>query len=116
MNESTIQEHIRAACNTGGTRAFRNNIAKLNVKGRWIDYGIPGKGGSDLIGWHSVTVTPDMVGRKLAIFLAIECKTAKGYLKPEQKFFIDAVTNAGGLAGVARSVDDAKTILNSLPC
>lgn len=117
MKESEIQEHIRAACNTGNTRAWRNNIAKLNVRGRWINYGIPGPGGSDLLGLHTLTVTPDHVGCRVAVFTAIECKNAGGRIRPEQQNFIDFVKKYGGIAGIARSPNEALSIINEFkPC
>jgi hypothetical protein len=45
-------------------------------------------------------------------FLAIECKTRTGRLTPEQRAFLDRVTSAGGLAVVARSVDDVKAAID----
>jgi hypothetical protein len=111
MTESEIQKKIRIACNTGDCRAWRNNIAKVQIRGRWIDFGIPGKGGSDLIGFQSVTITPGMVGEKIAVFLAIECKTATGKASPEQKKFIEFIKKSGGIAGIARSCEDAEKIL-----
>lgn len=65
---------------------------------RMVPYGLC-VGGADLLG-----VAPD--GR----FLAVEVKTATGRVSKEQKRFIDAVNRAGGLAGVARSVEDAIAI------
>lgn len=44
--------------------------------------------------------------------LAIECKSLTGRLQPHQKEFLDKITAAGGVAGVARSVDDAIALLN----
>jgi len=43
--------------------------------------------------------------------LAIECKSPTGTVKQHQKEFLDAITKAGGLAFVARSVDD---VINQL--
>jgi hypothetical protein len=57
-------------------------------------------GSSDLIG-----IAP--CGR----FLAVEVKTATGRVTKEQQTFIDAVCRAGGIAGIARSVDDALQLL-----
>ena len=117
MTESEIQEHVRAACNTGNTRAWRNNIAKLNVRGRWINYGIPGPGGSDLIGFHTITIQPEHVGTEVAVFMAIECKNAVCKLRPEQENFLNFIKNAGGIAGVARSTEDAHAMINDYkPC
>jgi len=68
-------------------------------------------GSSDLIGWRSVTVRPEDVGRRLAVFVAIEAKTGGARLTKEQRAFVEAVRAAGGLAGVARSVEDAAALL-----
>ncbi|HUQ93849.1 MAG TPA: VRR-NUC domain-containing protein [Bryobacteraceae bacterium] len=55
-------------------------------------------GSSDLIGWTPVTVTPEMVGRKVAVFTAVEVKGEKGKIRPEQARFNAAVNEAGGVA------------------
>lgn len=112
MTESQIQENIRAALNTGPTRAWRNNIAKLNVRGRWVNFGIPGPGGSDLIGIHTITITPDMVGRKCAVFLALEVKSATGKATADQSAFVHFIASAGGIAGIARSPEEAFNLIN----
>ena len=65
------------------------------------------KGSADLIGWRTVTVTQEMVGTQVAVFTSIEVKTPIGRVKPEQQQWLDAVQAAGGIAGVARSVEDA---------
>lgn len=69
------------------------------------------KGSSDIIGWTSVEITPEMVGQKVAVFTAIECKTATGRPTPEQTNFLERVRAAGGFAGIARCVEDALEII-----
>lgn len=59
-------------------------------------------GGSDIIG-----IAPN------GAFLAVEVKTKTGRVSPEQQRFIDAVNKAGGIAGVARSVEDALELIRS---
>lgn len=59
-------------------------------------------GSSDLIGWKTVTITPDMVGQQVAVFVAAEVKTAAGRLTGEQQNFLNKVTDAGGIAVVVR--------------
>lgn len=46
--------------------------------------------------------------------LAIEVKTATGRVSPEQKAFLAAINNMGGIAFVARSVNDVKESLDKL--
>jgi hypothetical protein len=74
-----------------------------------VRYGLQ-PGSSDLIGWRTVTITPEMVGQQVAVFTSIEVKTPTGRVKPEQQQWLDAVLSAGGIAGVARSVEDALRI------
>lgn len=69
-------------------------------------------GSSDLIGWTKKTITPDMVGKDVAIFTAIEVKTARGRVSKEQLTFINAVNNAGGIGGIAKSAEDAVELLS----
>lgn len=74
--------------------------------------GDPLVGAGDLIGWTVVTVTPDMVGKRLAVFTAIETKNSKGGRKRDaQKVFVGNVLKAGGLAGFASNPEEAKQIV-----
>jgi hypothetical protein len=114
VSEQQIQQEIRLTCSTGATRLFRNNTGTLRDQhGRPVSFGLA-KGSADLIGWKRVTVTPDMVGQQVAVFTSIEVKTATGRLRPEQQQWLDAVQAAGGIAGVARSVEDAATLLRDV--
>ena len=68
-------------------------------------------GGGDLLGWRTVEVTPEMVGQRVAVFTSIEVKTRTGKLRPEQEQWLKVVRAAGGIAGVARSVEDAEALV-----
>jgi len=116
-SEQSIQQHIRLNCSKGLTRLFRNNVGRLPDprSGRWVEFGVGGKGSADLIGWRTVTITPEMVGQQVAVFTSIEVKTPTGRLRPEQQQWLDAVQAAGGIAGVARSVEDAEQLLAAHP-
>ena len=109
-NEAYVQNKIRLAVGSGDVRLFRNTTgALLDMQGRLVKFGLC-KGSSDLIGFRSITITPDMVGQKIAVFSAIEVKD-KGKATVDQKNFINIINNAGGYAGVAKNVNDAKKIL-----
>jgi len=111
VTEQQIQQHIRLTCSTGSTRLFRNNTGTLRDQhGRPVSFGLC-KGSADLIGWTTRTITQEMVGQRIAVFTSIEVKAASGRLRPEQRQWLDAVQAAGGIAGVARSVDDARALL-----
>ena len=45
------------------------------------------------------------------VFASLEVKTSTGRLSPQQQTFGDHVTRLGGIAGVARSPDEALAIL-----
>jgi hypothetical protein len=68
-------------------------------------------GGSDLIGWTEMTITPEMVGSTLAVFTAVELKTGAQRPTREQTAFLGAVKRAGGLSGVARTVAEAEDLV-----
>lgn len=111
-SEQTIQQHIRLACSIGTCRLFRNNTGTLrDINGRPVSFGLC-KGSADLIGWRSVTITPEMVGQQIAVFTSIEVKAATGRIRPEQQQWLQAVAAAGGIAGVARSVGEAMDLLS----
>ena len=74
--------------------------------------GDPVVGQSDLLGWRTITITPDMVGCKVAVFTAIEVKREKGgRTSAAQSHWIEQVQRAGGIAGVANTTDAARSIV-----
>lgn len=133
MNPHSLPNLIMLAVGRGATRLWRNNVAMA-----WAGSGIrkitrrqmvecgPGdvvvrqarpihaglcKGSSDLVGLTSVVVTPDMVGRRVAVFVAIEAKTGKGRPTKDQRQFVEFVNTMGGRAGVAWSAEEAAAIV-----
>jgi len=49
---------------------------------------------------------PDIVGCWKGRMIGIEVKAPRGHLSPDQVRFIEAINRSGGLAFVARSLDD----------
>jgi hypothetical protein len=114
--ETTLQQQIRLAVGTNpDARLFRNQVGSLPDPrtGRLVTFGLA-RGSADLIGWRTVTITPDMVGQRIAVFTSIEVKTPTGRLVPMQASWLGVVQGAGGIAGVARSVTEAANILANL--
>ena len=64
-------------------------------------------GSGDLIGWKSITITPEMVGRRVAVFLSVETKAKRGVKSEAQENWCSQVKINGGLAGFAKSIDEA---------
>ena len=112
--ETRIQQEIRLGLGTrDDVRLFRNQVGQLPDPrtGRPVQFGLA-RGSADLVGWKTIEVTPDMVGQRLAVFTSIEVKTPTGRATPAQKAWLDAVEKAGGIAGIARSTDDAMKIVD----
>jgi hypothetical protein len=115
--ETTLQQQIRLAVGSrSDLRLFRNSVGSLPDPrtGRLVTFGLA-RGSADLIGWRTVTITPEMIGQRLAVFTSIEVKTPTGRLRPEQQAWLGVVRSAGGVAGVVRSVSDAEDLLSNLP-
>lgn len=70
-----------------------------------MSLGVPGK--PDYEGWHTVVIGLEHVGRKAAIYTAIEGKTPDGRVSAEQEHFMRVVREAGGIAFVVRAADTA---------
>lgn len=113
MTEAELLAAIRLAVgNIPHARFWRNNTGALfDVTGRPVRFGVGYPGGSDLIGCVQVTVTPDMIGRRLAVFAAAEVKRPSGRVAPHQQRFLDFITEFGGVAGVVRSPGDALRLI-----
>lgn len=80
-------------------RIARINTGAAVVRGRLVRFGVPGT--ADICG----LIAPD--GR----FLAIECKSATGKQRAEQRRFERVVSAMGGIYILARSVADVDTRL-----
>jgi hypothetical protein len=137
-SEHETQQRILLACGNGAARLWRNNVGTgwagpatrvttgnlravaLGLQpgdvvirsGRPLHAGLC-QGSSDLIGYRSLLVGPEHVGQRLALFAAVEVKSATGRASAEQRAFLDHVAAAGGRAGIARSVEDAQAIMEA---
>ena len=116
VSERDIQSTILVALSRGPTRLLRIN-AGVAWQGHVLQHNrdllvlenpralrLAAPGVSDLIGWTAG-------GR----FVAIEVKAGRRQPTDEQAAFLDLVLRSGGLAGVARSVADARAIIEGTP-
>ena len=114
MLESAVLARVRLALSRAGVTMFRNNSGLAWYgpnRDQPVRYGLC-EGGSDLVGWTPVKITLDMVGNTVAVFSAVEVKRPKGgRVTKEQQHFINVVNAAGGLAGVAKSEEEAVAII-----
>lgn len=63
-------------------------------------------GSPDLVGWKRVVITPEMVGKDVAVFVGIEGKTPRVRLTEDQENFLEQIARWGGYAAVARDGED----------
>lgn len=136
MSEGKIWREIRDKLSNGPLRLFRNECgngvairhnnpskrqaiigecialaASRGGSGARIHFGLT-TGSSDLIGLKSVIISPEMVGQKIAMFVGVETKTATGSMRDEQKRWLEFVNQMGGIAIVARNLDEAENKLS----
>ncbi|MGB0405586.1 MAG: hypothetical protein ACPGDB_05335 [Fusobacterium sp.] len=122
MKESFVLKAIQSSAPLFKCILFRNNVGMFQIfekgKKRVVRTGL-GKGSSDLIGYTRRQVTPDMVGKTIAIFTAIEVK--KGDWKQGKKFnehentqklFLDKVVEDGGIADFSSSIEEFINIVS----
>lgn len=99
--EAAIQDSIRVALAQAGYVVFRTNVGKVKTAdGRWFDTGLP-------------TGFPDLMGYKPEngrIFF-IEVKTPIGHRRKDQVVFANGLRGKNVIYGVARSADEAVTIV-----
>lgn len=99
--EKTAKAEAMIALSKANTTVFRNNVGVATYdNGTRVVYGLC-PGSSDLIGWTPHVVREKDMGRKIAIFTAVEMKrSAKKKTSEAQQRFLDAVRRDGGIACV----------------
>lgn len=101
-SEHKIQTDVMLALSKNGFTVFRSNAGKIRTESGQTIMLFP-RGFPDLCGFRHSD------GR----FFCLEIKNAKGRLRPDQKLFAQFIKSFPVLYGVARSVDDALTIVGS---
>lgn len=129
MRESRILQDVRDKCSHGDVRLYRNNIGvglminhkntgtkqaiinaciqmteKMGGFAQRVRFGLA-EGSGDLIGYRKVGA--------IAQFVSLELKAETGRVRPEQTNWLNHVNQFGGLAGIVRSVEQARDILSS---
>lgn len=98
LKENERLFRINAGMGWQGECVIKGNM--LIIKNPWALHAAP-EGWPDLVGFTSVTITPDMVGKTVAIFTAEEVK-ACGKLNKAQKRFRDLIVRMGGVFRVLK--------------
>ena len=120
MSESEVQAKLRLAAAKRGAALWRNNSgACRDETGRLIRYGLGNDSAklnavwksSDLIGITPVRITPDMIGRAIGVFTAVEVKREDWVWRatPREKAqnqFLKDVARRGGIGLFANCEND----------
>jgi hypothetical protein len=64
----------------------------------------------DEVGYLTITVTPELIGRRIAVLMVIEDKTETGVVAEHQQACIETLRDAGAIAGVSRGPEDSERI------
>jgi hypothetical protein len=72
-------------------------------------------GASDLIGWTTIEITPEMVGRKIAVFTSPEVKVPGASRRETQFTWRNNVLEAGGIAGIVKTPQECVDLVKALP-
>lgn len=116
MSERDLIDELLLRASGVGMRLSRNNSGTAFFHdGSSVAYGCFRPGGSDLLGWVPHIVTPQDVGKRIAVFAAVEVKTGKQKPTELQERFLRAVERAGGVAVWGRDVDTIMTRLLKWP-
>lgn len=117
VRETSISNEIMITVAKHGCILFKNVRGMfLTLDGkRKVRAGLSIQGSHDLIGYKRITITPDMVGKTVAIFTSMEVKVPGGLVSTPQWTFRDTVRLHGGIAGIVHSPDEAISLLQS-PC
>lgn len=62
-------------------------------------------GWPDLCGWETITITEEMVGTQVALFVAEEIKAGNDRMRPAQKAFQKIITGMGGIYRIITGKD-----------
>ena len=127
VSNAIFEKHPFVFCNPcgvgymGGVKGYSLSDFKIPIKNsaplfvkrgsllvaapKYITYGLePGSG--DWIGWESIIITPDLVGKKIAVFLSCEAKTVNDRIREDQIKWFNRVYEAGGIAELWKEKKD----------
>lgn len=126
MTEAEVQAQVQAEAVSFRCQLMRNNSGAMkDMTGRVIRFGLGNVSkkhhdqikSSDLIGFTEVLVTQDMVGQRIAVFTAVECKAGDWVRNPKDKHenaqetFLNWIRARGGFAGFASKWTNLQDIL-----
>lgn len=113
--ESASNDAVKSWARYRAGVLYRNRRGFARTEDGGFPFGLGPNGYGDNIGYLTITVTPAMVGKRIAVYAMVECKRADKALKNpaeygDQHKYVIEVRDAGGIAGFARQAEDAEAI------
>lgn len=127
--ENPIMKRTLVRLVEAGAKIFRNNNGQgFQGQAEWVRRAVPsarlypgdvilrsarrlnfglGEGSPDLVGYLTITVGPEHLGKRLAIFTGVEMKNEVGNTTKQQRHWLEVLKNDGCIAIMARSEEDA---------
>lgn len=106
--EAEILREAMLTLSRAGALVQRNNSALLmGADGRRVRAGM--KGAADIL-----VCFPVGLGVRVGLFVAVECKSTRGNLSKNQRYYRTAARKAGALHFVVKSEDDIAAMIDEL--
>ena len=119
MKETELTKIVQQKAFLEGNVLWRNNSgAMIDKTGRLVRFGLGNESKKvndyfkcpDLVGIKTITITQEMIGKKIGVFYAKECKKPGWKYKGNdhekaQKRFIDEINSRGGEADFICNID-----------
>lgn len=112
-----FRNHVGRAWQGSAKHVKAGQLYRIPADGVYIPHARPCAVGlapetPDIVGMRSVTITPDMVGRTIAVFAGVEVKTEDGRIQAGQAHCIAVFSRMGARVGIARDIETARAILD----
>lgn len=107
--EGAVNKVIIQTAREFGSKLWRNRRGMLPLpNGGMLPFGLGPAGFPDDCGYTPIVITPEMVGRKVAVFTAFEAKTDEGVLASHQEAVLNELRDDGCIVGVATCGEDVR--------
>ena len=120
QSEAPVVKRVMMKASQLGLRLLRNNRGMFRTMDgkRTVRAGLEADGASDLIGVRTITVTPEMVGKKIGVLMVVEVKKPS-WTKPttetekEQENFINQMVQRGAIGFFINNAEDLEKKVES---
>lgn len=110
MAEAPIVDDI-LKLGKGPLRLWRLSNGGMKIGNRFVRLGLV-PGASDILGGFSRIIKPEDIGKTIMQNVMLEVKDDAGKPTPKQQNFVDQARMRGALAGIVRSANEARLVMN----